>query len=98
MKLYDVNIFDWGGYEGWDKIEICLDAYPVFKTEDGYYDTDTSADPIKLVLTEDEAKAIGVYYDHTDTWEHSDSLAERVVMIAPRVYTWLKSLPDTKEN
>lgn len=97
MKLYDVNVFDWGIYNGEDESRVTLDAYPVYLDDDGYYATNASVDPIRLELTNDELLSIG-FVDTYDTWIHSDALASTVETLAPRVYTWLKSLPDTKEN
>ena len=97
MKLYDVNVFDWGIYNDEGKSRVTLDAYPVYLDDDGYYATNTFVDPIRLELTNDELSSIG-FVDTYDTWIHSDALASTVETLAPRVYTWLKSLPDTKEN
>lgn len=93
MKLYDINVFDWGIYNDEGQSRVCLDAYPVERGADGYYDTDTSVDPIRLELTEREVAMLA--FDNTnDTWIHSTYLAAEVDRLPRRVYDWLKDLHE----
>lgn len=94
MKLYDINVFDWGIYNEEGQSRVCLDAYPVKMGDDGYYDTDTSVDSISIQLTDDELQNVFSDADTTDTWIHSDALMGHVDVIAPRLYTWLNELPE----
>jgi hypothetical protein len=96
MKLFDINVFDWGLHNGEGQTRVCLDAYPVKKTADGkYYDTDTGAEAISLQLTEKELQDIFSGADTYDVWIHSDVLIAEVDNIAPRVYNWIYSLHHT---
>lgn len=91
MKLYDINVFDWGTYNEEGQARVCLDAYPVKLGPDGYYETDTSVDPISLELTTSELFDIG-FMDVNDTWIHSDALVGNVEHQAPRVFEWLTAI------
>jgi hypothetical protein len=95
MKLFDINVFDWGLHNGEGQTRVCLDAYPVQLGADGYFDTDTSVDAISLQLTENELQNIFSGADTYDTWIHSDVLLAEVDTIAPRVYNWIYSLHNS---
>ena len=95
MTLFDINVFDWGIYNEEGQNRVCLDAYPVKKGPEGYYDTDTSVDPISLQLTEKELQDIFFGADTYDTWIHSDVLLAGVDLIAPRVYNWINELHNS---
>jgi hypothetical protein len=92
MKLFDINVFDWGYHEGEGQIRVCLDAYPVKKGPKGYYETDTSVDPISLQLTDKELRDVFSDAETYDTWIHSETLLGRVDLVAPRVYNWINKL------
>jgi hypothetical protein len=95
MKLFDINVFDWGIYNEEAQTRVCLDAYPVKMGANGYFDTDTSVDAISLQLTEKELQDIFFGADTYDTWIHSDVLLGAVDNIAPRVYNWISELHNS---
>ena len=94
MKLFDINVFDWGLYYNEGQSRVCLDAYPVHKGADGYFETNVQVDPARLELTVSELFDIG-FMDTNDTWIHSDVLLAEVDTIAPRVYNWIYSLHNS---
>ena len=59
MKLFDINIFDWGTYLGTGGTSVSLDAYPTFLDKNGF--VDTKPDMLaKLLLTQEEVAVPGV--------------------------------------
>jgi hypothetical protein len=94
MTNYDVNIFNWGAYNDEGQDRVTLDAYPMRNDAGrGYYETDTSVDPITLQLTNEESAMLarlGLVLD--DTWVEAQPLSQLIDNRSARLYTWLTAL------